>query len=230
MNAVAPANTIEVWSADLDRLEKAIPARADWLSAEEHERLQRQQNAIQRNRHLTARAWLRERLAHKLGLEPLAVSLRTGEFGKPELAFDPAPLRFNLSHTAAEVVAAFSADGEVGIDLEHVQSEMVTRETAALFLSADELARVFALEGEERVVEFFRRWTLKEAVLKAAGTGLHADPREIVLVPLADDGGWRTEFGGRRWTACEFSLAPGLVGAVAVAGERCAVAWVRDAR
>jgi hypothetical protein len=40
MNAVAPANTVEVWSGDLDRLEKAIPAGAQWLSVEEQERVQ----------------------------------------------------------------------------------------------------------------------------------------------------------------------------------------------
>jgi 4'-phosphopantetheinyl transferase len=193
-------------------------------------RVQRQRNVIQQNRVLTARAWLRERLAHKLGVEPLAVSRRTGAFGKPELAADPAPLRFNLSHTAAEVVAAFSAGDDVGIDLERYQPEMVTRETAALFLSADEHARVFALEGEERVEEFFRRWTLKEVVLKAAGTGLHADPRALVLVPLVDDGRWHAEFAGRCWTVCELSFAPGLVGAVAVAGERFEIVWVRDSR
>jgi phosphopantetheinyl transferase len=89
---------------------------------------------------------------------------------------------------------------------------------------------VFALEGEERVEEFFRRWTLKEVVLKAAGTGLHADPRALVLVPLVDDGRWHAEFAGRCWTVCEFSFAPGLVGAVAVAGERFEIAWVRDSR
>jgi 4'-phosphopantetheinyl transferase len=226
MKLAAPGAVVEVWTADLDRLRLSPGDAREWLSAEELARAERQRDVTERNRFLIARAWLRRLLGRQLGVDPGVVALGSGPFGKPML--DPfaggESLQFNLSHSANHVACALAADDEVGIDIERIQPAVATPDVAAPFLTTTEMTQVFSRPGVDATVEFFRRWTLKEAVLKAAGTGLHADPRDVLLKPIArmsarDLPMWRTRFAERDWAVCEFSLGPNVAGAVAMAGE-----------
>ena len=62
------------------------------------------------------------------------------------------------------------ADCEVGIDIQHLvkNNEALMRRV----LSDDEMEMVMDRRGEERQQLFARLWALKEAYLKAVGTGI----------------------------------------------------------
>ena len=79
---------------------------------------------------------------------------------------------FNLSHTDGAAVAGVSFDGQIGVDLERLSRQANAEELAKRFFAPEEQA--FCLEpadNAERRRRFFRCWTLKEAYLKAQGTG-----------------------------------------------------------
>lgn len=106
-------------------------------------------------------------------LENEGLSERIGEmafndFGKP---FIPdCPVRFNISHSENKVLLSVSS-GEVGCDIERIKA--IDSGLAKRFFTDDEYRSIMDKgEGYERILEFYRIWTLKESYTKALGRGL----------------------------------------------------------
>ena len=97
-----------------------------------------------------------------------------GEHGKPSLVGHPT-IHFNLSHCREAVVCAL-ADRPVGIDVESVRhyKESLARYT----MNDDELQQILTADRPD--VAFTRLWTMKEAVLKLSGEGLHNNLKEVL--------------------------------------------------
>ncbi|MBQ6180219.1 MAG: 4'-phosphopantetheinyl transferase superfamily protein [Ruminococcus sp.] len=94
--------------------------------------------------------------------------LSRGKMGKPSLADRP-DIHFNLSH-ANGVTACIVSDRECGIDCEGVRP---FRQNVIRKVLSDREKLVFeAAPPEEKDLLFFRFWTLKEAYVKAIGTGI----------------------------------------------------------
>lgn len=87
----------------------------------------------------------------------------------PSLSF---PLDFNISHTRGALVMAFTAQGQVGVDVEYTLRQCRALAVAQRYFSASELADLRALPAERQRARFFALWTLKEAYIKACGMGL----------------------------------------------------------
>lgn len=79
----------------------------------------------------------------------------------------------SVSHTLHILWHARMADCEIGIDIQHLVK--VNEPLMRRVLSDEELRMVMALQGEERQMLFARLWALKEAYLKAVGTGITDD-------------------------------------------------------
>jgi 4'-phosphopantetheinyl transferase len=124
-----------------------------------------------RHRFLAARAGLRTLLGRHLDLEPRRLAFSTNEFGKPRLA-GGGHVHFNLSHCGERAVLAISDASEVGIDLER-ERPIEHVDLAMRYFHPNEVAAITASRDEtEQRRAFFLVWTLKEAVVKALGTGL----------------------------------------------------------
>lgn len=98
------------------------------------------------------------------------------EHGKPSLpkyVFDT-PLHFSLSH-CREAVAAYVDDEPCGVDIESVgrYSESVARHS----MNDDEFREIQSANDPSR--RFVGIWTRKEALLKALGTGIQDNMRDI---------------------------------------------------
>ena len=94
--------------------------------------------------------------------------IRFGENGKPY--FEDDGLSFNLSHAGQYAVCAVG-QGALGCDIELMRP--ITERVAERFFHPSETAMLASEpDPEQRQALFFRLWTLKESVLKAAGTGL----------------------------------------------------------
>jgi 4'-phosphopantetheinyl transferase len=106
--------------------------------------------------------------------------------GKPVawLGDQPAPISFNLSHTAGMVgVAAVGSAGcALGFDLETLD-RMVPLEIAAHYFCPQELIWLESLPDPARREGFLRLWTLKEAFIKATGKGLSQDLTTFWFAP-----------------------------------------------
>ena len=70
------------------------------------------------------------------------------------------------------LLAVFTLQQEIGIDLEHVAPVPEMLEVAELAFSPAEHASLCALPAEARTQAFFDCWTRKEAWPKAGGDGM----------------------------------------------------------
>jgi 4'-phosphopantetheinyl transferase len=141
------------------------------LSDDERARQRSFVSAELRHRFLAARAGLRTLLGRQLDLDPRRLVFATNEFGKPRLT-GYGQVHFNLSHSEERAVLAISDTAEVGIDLER-ERPIEHVDLAKRYFHPNEVAAITVSRDEaEQRRAFFLVWTLKEAVVKALGTGL----------------------------------------------------------
>ena len=127
-------------------------------------------------RFLARRALLRSLVAGHLETEPAKVLIRYGPEGAPEVC--AAGLALCCSVAARGDWAAVALDrGRIGVDLEPVEDGLIPW---AVF-APSERAAIEVLPAARRTEDVLRRWTLKEAYLKAIGLGLRRDPAEIEI-------------------------------------------------
>ena len=124
--------------------------------------------------YISAHALVRSALADRLGADPRALSFEPGSYGKPSVFLDgaPAPVSFNLSHTAGMVAVAVGAEGiALGVDVEN-GSRAVDLSIADQYFAPPEVDWLMAQPEPDRQTAFMTLWTLKEAFIKATGKGL----------------------------------------------------------
>lgn len=179
---------IHVWSSDLDRDDEESRWLADSLSTEEKTRASRFRFDRDRRRYIAGRSTLRAILSTYTGLPPAALEILTDDHGKPALRRphgDAAgPLRFNVTHSERLALFAVTAESEIGIDVEQMQSLPDADSIAEGYFSPVERAELRNLAAVEKPGGFYRCWTRKEAYLKAIGLGLAA-PLDAFAVTLA---------------------------------------------
>ena len=156
-----------------DTLTDAAWARAvDMLSRVERDRADR--FAVERDRRsfVVAHALLRQVLAAYTGIAMEALEFTVDPSGKPRVA-NPShrSLEFNLTHAHGLAACAVSRL-PVGVDAESIARRVEPLDLAARYFSAAELAHLEACPPPERATRFIEMWTLKEAYVKALGTGL----------------------------------------------------------
>jgi 4'-phosphopantetheinyl transferase len=196
---------VQVWLWRTDFEESRCAGLARVLSPAERAAAERFRFPRDRARALVSRAGLRLLLGGYLNLPAENVAFAAGGTGKPRLAGTGA-VSFNLSHSGACAAAAVSRGRELGIDIEQIRPDAAWRDIAARFFSPEERAW---LDSRVEPGAFFRLWTAKEAVLKAAGTGLAAPLHRICVRPGED---------APPWNLRELDLAAGYAGAVAFDG------------
>ena len=145
--------------------------------------------------------------------------------GKPRVAPGLPPLSFSLTHCRGLAACAVaSAEMEIGVDAEPLDRRVEPLRLARRFFASQEADALAALADDEaRRGAFLRLWTLKEATVKALGTGIADslqgfafaadDPPRITahapaLGEAADWFFWRRDWAG-------FSVALALRGRLA---------------
>ena len=110
--------------------------------------------------------------AYAADVTPAQWQFQASAEGRPSLAppFDRTGLHFNLAHTDGLVAMAVCRHARVGVDVEKLGRAPLA--VAERYFSAAEVAQLRALPPEAQPRRFVQLWTLKEAYLKAIGTGL----------------------------------------------------------
>ena len=135
-----------------------------------------------RRLYLRRRGVLRRLVGHRLGVAPEAVELGYDPRGAPAVL---APAGLFVSVSARGRLAAFAlADRPVGIDVEPLHDPGPL--DAAL--APEERAALAAVPDPGRALALLRRWTAKEAYLKAIRTGLARDPAGLAVRPDGQGG------------------------------------------
>jgi 4'-phosphopantetheinyl transferase len=169
-----PPHDVHVWYQATDALDDAaIAAAVALLSDEERARYRRFRFARDGRDYAAAHALLRLTLSLHDGRAPDRWRFDKEAGGKPFLV-DAGAFRgsFSLSHAQGMVACAVTTEGDVGVDVECIDRDVNTGGIAARFFAPAEAANLQQLDGEARRCRFFDLWTLKEALVKALGTGL----------------------------------------------------------
>lgn len=163
---------VQVVTADLDAASPSQAELLDTLSGDERRRAARFVFDVHRRRFIAARGLLRRQLGAVLGEPPASLRFAYGSAGKPSLAWPEKALRFNLSHSGDRAVLAFSADFELGVDIEKTRDDVDHQAISERFFSPAERAALEREPAGRRSRAFFEIWTRKEAFIKARGGGL----------------------------------------------------------
>ena len=162
------------WCAAHDLSDGAECALNGCLSPEEAQNARRCRHAADRKTYVVSHALKRHVLAAATGRPPRQWDFTRGTHGKPRpitRAHEP-DLRINISHTRGLAITALSVAHEVGVDVEWFHRPNILR-VAKRFYAEDEWQQVKTAKDEgDRHRLAVGIWTLKEAYLKAKGTGL----------------------------------------------------------
>jgi 4'-phosphopantetheinyl transferase len=169
-------------------------AQADWprlaalLDDAEQEQAVRFSFEEDRCSYIAAHALLRSSLSE---LAPRASTLwrfTRNACGKPSPVLEPGEpdLRVNLSHTRGLVAVAIAHGRDVGVDVEWMARDNLTRNLALEVFAPTECEAVAVCPEKDLRETLFAFWTLKEAYIKARGGGLSIplDSFAFTLDPL----------------------------------------------
>jgi len=146
-NLAISTQEVHIWRANLDLTGEQLKYLTKTLSTDEITRANRFRFPLHKNRFIAARGQLRQILGRYLQIAPQEVEFEYGDRGKPFLKHKQ--LQFNVSHT--EDTALYASQ------------RFFTTAEAELICNATppDCQRLF-----------FHLWTVKEAYLKAIGSGL----------------------------------------------------------
>ena len=148
------------------------------LDDEEKARWQRFLAARARREFALCRAALRVVLAERLGCGARALSFGHGEHGKPFARVNGrrAGVGFNVSHSGCHGLIALAAHGALGVDVEERIPRRDLEGIGSLVYGPRERRLLARAEGRAKVHLFFRLWSMKEALIKALGSGFSLNP------------------------------------------------------
>lgn len=194
------------------------PADVDDLPDSDQERAAGYSSPQRAASFIAARRALRFLLGGYLGVAPRAIALHAVRHQKPRL-LDPGPhdLRFNMAHRPGCALVAVASGCEVGVDLESSRTNAESEAIAATVLSPAEQAAIDGVGAGVRHTAILRAWTRREAVLKAAGSGLRIPPARIDVGDQSPAIARPVVAGGLTWGLWDLTPWPDAIGAVAAA-------------
>jgi len=124
------------------------------------------------------RAALRINLCQRLGCSNAELSFGYLKHGKPFAKVNGAPsdASFNVSHSGRHGLIGFAERDGLGVDLEVRRPGRDFDGIGSSVYGPQERLALTAAAGGEKVDLFYRFWSLKEALIKALGTGFSLSP------------------------------------------------------
>ncbi len=153
-------------------------SRFDLLNAEEKRRYRELREPRTGTAFLAAHVLCRMVLSLYANVDAKAWVFEAGQFGKPRIVRPEAgrDLHFNITHTRRLVICIVTRAGEIGVDAEDM-SRCIEVDSVGRTIYANEEAPSAANQPGH----LFETWVLKEAYLKAIGTGLSREPGTVTI-------------------------------------------------
>ena len=131
-----------------------------------------------RRQYALCRAALRINLCHRLGCSNRELSFGYLEHGKPFAKVNgvPSGSSFNVSHSGRHGLIGFANRDGLGVDLEMRTPGRDFDGIGSRVYGPRERLALSAAAGRRKADLFYRLWSLKEALIKALGTGFSLSP------------------------------------------------------
>lgn len=159
------------------------PRLLDLLDRGERERADRRADP---HPFITAHALLRRLVADETGVDPRSLDFKkrcatcgTDRHGKPHVV-GMRDVHVSVSYGDRMAVAAVTSLGEVGVDVEDLESADFDG-FSSVTLDPTERPQLAELTGDELLSARAQLWSRKEAILKATGHGLVVDPSQVLV-------------------------------------------------
>jgi 4'-phosphopantetheinyl transferase len=167
---------VHVWHRDAELLDhQALESSDQTLSRNERARRDKFLFSEDRRDFAMAHDLLRRSLSkYDSTLQASEWQFTTTGLGKPYISRTSRrnkPIQFSLSHTNGFAACAISST-KVGIDVERINRNLEFDAIAERYFGATEIRSLNELPNDSRRERFFELWILKEAFLKAIGSGL----------------------------------------------------------
>jgi 4'-phosphopantetheinyl transferase len=181
--------TEHLWLADPLEVDAALESRTqgslhdDDLAAEARKRLEGDRRLIRTSR------WLaRSAIARRAGIPAHELVLGREQTGRPFVAHPPdaADIVYSVSHTRGLIAVLEGRHRSVGVDVERVDPTVNVADLGRVVMLPAEQTALGDVAPADRVLAFFRHWVVKEAVLKALGTGFLTDPTDVHVQLVGD--------------------------------------------
>jgi 4'-phosphopantetheinyl transferase len=165
INSLPDHGTADIWSVDINSSTEDIINGMQYLDDKELSRYSRYLREEDRLRFAGGRIFTKLAAAAYLRKKAVDISIYAEKNAKPIIK-DAKGLSYNISHSGNMILLAFSADTDIGIDIEKIDTD----------IDAVQLSTVLHPHEKEAVVkygvnEFYKIWTNKEAYVKAVGKG-----------------------------------------------------------
>lgn len=227
------SDTVEIWHGDIAG---DTHHQNYWrvLDAAEQAHAKKITNDVLRNRYIEVHGRLRNILAQTLNEPPEKISIKKAEHGKPYLDGNP-ELVFNLSHSAAAMVIAVGWNCQLGVDIENCKPRTSLAALVDKCFAEEEIAYWNKLPDAQKIPEFYRYWTRKEAFVKATGRGIALGLNHCVINPENQTEFLRVPDGcgqASAWHVQDIELGQGVCSALVTDKDRVEVrlialeAWV----
>lgn len=179
-------------TSDTDREAVAV----SWLDEREQSRRERFLHPRPQRQFTLCRAALRRVLCRALHCSNEELSFGTSAYGKPFALVGgvPASIAFNVSHSGRHGLIAVAPRRRIGVDVEERSPRRDIDGDIRLLFSPEERARLNEANGHRRLELFWNLWTMKEALLKALGTGLSRDTTGFTIPTATSSGARRIDF------------------------------------
>ncbi len=148
------------------------------LDDEEKARWHRFPVPAPRRRFALCRAALRVNLAGRLACSSDRLSFGYGEHGKPYALVDGrrAEAGFNVSHCGRNGLIVFASNDRIGIDVAERTPGRDLDGIGSMVYGPTERRLLSLASGQQKVRLFYRLWSMKEALIKALGSGFSLNP------------------------------------------------------
>jgi len=188
------------------------------ITHEEQDKANRYIKASDRKRYILTHYYLRQLLSQYTQIAPLDLAIEKGKHDKPFLASHP-DLCFNLSHSHEFVVfaIAFAPHQTIGVDIEKIDLKIDYPVIIDNYFTKTEQTQI------HDPATFFLLWTRKEALLKAAGSGLTQGILDLTVLDGTQDVSTADpeleSLSSGQWRIYSFEFAPEYFCSVAKALE-----------
>ncbi len=175
-------DTIQIWHGDLAAEDAHYQSYWRVLDEAEQAHALRMKNDLLRKRYVEVHGRLRNVLAQILNESPEKIRINKAEHGKPYLADNP-QLVFNLSHSASVMIIAVGWRCQLGVDVELCKPRANLAGLVDKCFAEEEVEYWRKLPEHQKIPEFYRFWTRKEAFVKATGRGIGLGLDHCVINP-----------------------------------------------